>query len=502
MRQPFLFIDTGSGWENMTGHNGSHAALAEFSVDWGTNDVTKQPDPNVARFKIVDRNGKLAGNSTRLAGAKVLIQLTRMPLWQDLNTWNRWVDESERITWAKLHTEHVPDPTQGVDSTALTIFEGNISTGCSITQNSSGTYTLDLTATSRLVRATRTTTQGPTSSDPKYTGQHWVGSLPQRVDEINKRLVQLGVPQLSAQAIAWLKSMPAALASYDLSSFPDLSTILYAIASWSPELPVYYERHTHGGSSLDILHAGAKASITMHADGHLTVTNGTVSAPVITGDNIQVDTSTLKLPNPISQITIKGRKASWEQSDGKVSFSDASVDISDRGRLPANLRETVKSATFDTDAVLADESAGNWGGTPYQPSDAERDQWADWLQATTMRLRPEKLTASSTKIDIDDFEQVFQPSAQIWAFVSNRYTSLLADDGTPATSGAWLGIGGTLRFKWQDNQPVFYNEVTLQPAPMVPSLLAHWGDLAPISLAWRYLTYTWGEFSQITHFSK
>ncbi|WEV67972.1 hypothetical protein OZX72_03035 [Bifidobacterium sp. ESL0769] len=484
----------------MTGHEGSHVSLDGFTIDWGTSDVAKQPDPNVLKFKIVDRDGKLAGNSTRLAGAKVLVQLSRMPLWRDLNIIRRWAEEPDETTWASLHLESVPDVYAAPDPTALSIFEGNVSTGCSITQNDNGTYTLDLTATATLVRMTRTTRQGPVSSDPKQAGQHWVGSLQQRVDEVQRRLGELGSPQLSEQAAGWLKSLGVGLASYDLSSFPDLSTVLYAMASWSPELPVYYERHGHGGTTLDILHAGAAAGITLHSDGSLTVSDGWREDKVIVGEKVRIDAATLRLPDPVSQIAIKGKKATWEKTDGKIGFGDAEADVT--GGLPGNLTETIKSATFETDAILADESEGNWVGNAYRPSEAERGQWAAWLQAATMRLRPEKLTASTEKIDIDGHEQTFQPSATLWAFVRNRYTTLLSEDGTPATSGAWLGIGGTLTFKWRHGRPVFTNELELQPLPMLPSTLATWAALQPITLKWADLSFTWGEFGQITNFKE
>ncbi|WEV47009.1 hypothetical protein OZX62_01545 [Bifidobacterium sp. ESL0690] len=500
MRQPLLYIDRGNGWENMTGREGSHVALDGFTVEWGTNDPAKQPDCNVLKFKLVDRDGKLAGNSTRLAGAKVLVQLSRMPLWKDLTIDNRWAEEPDETIWASLHLENAPDVYAAPDPTALSIFEGNIATGCSIEQRSNNTYLLTLNANSRTVRMSRTTAQGPVSGDPKYAGQHWVGNLQQRVDEVNRRLGQIDAPQLSAEASGWLKSLTVSLASYDQSSFPDLSTVLYAIASWSPELPVYYERHKHGGTMLDILHAGAKAGITLHADGSLTVSDGWREDKVIVGEKVRIDAATLRLPDPVSQIAIKGKKAAWEKTDSKITFGDAEADIT--GGLPGNLTETIRSATFETDAVLADESEGNWGGNAYRPSEAERRQWVAWLQAATMRLRPEKLTASTEKIDIDDHEQTFQPSATLWAFVRNRYTSLLSEDGTPATSGAWLGIGGTLTFKWRHGKPVFDNEMELQPLPPMPTTLATWGALNPITLKWADLSFTWGEFGQITDFKE
>jgi len=126
--------------------------------------------------------------------------------------------------------------------------------------------------------------------------------------------------------------------------------------------------------------------------------------------------------------------------------------------------------------------------------------WCFTNQGKTMRLRPEKLTVSTEYIDIDEFEQTFQPSATLFAFVSNRYTRLESDDGTPATSGAWLGIGGTFTFKWRHGKPVMSNEFELQPLPMTPSTVSKWADTTPIGLPWRSVPFTWGEFSQITYF--
>ncbi len=501
MRQPMLFLDTGSGWENLTGHEGSQVALDGFTIEWGTDDATKQPDCNVLKFQLLDRTGRLAGNSTRLAGAKVLIQLTRMPLWQDLNAVRRWIDEPETTTWAGFHLEHSPDSTSPMDATALSIFEGNIATGCSIEQREDDGWLLTLNANSRTVRMGRTTQQGPTTPDyPAGAGKHWNIFTANRVDEIQKRLASLDAPQLSSAAVSWLKSTAISLAPYDLDSFPDLSTILYRIASWSSELPLYYERHSHSGTTLDIIHAGARASITLHSDGTLTVGDGWRDEKVITGSQIILDTSTLKLADPVSQVSIKGRKLDWDKSNNQFQIGDAELDITAGGKLPGNLTETIRSVSFDTDAIIVNNAADHWQPSMLAPSQAQRDQWADWLATTTMRLRPEKLTVSTEYIDIDEFEQTFQPSATLFAFVSNRYTRLESDDGTPATSGAWLGIGGTFTFKWRHGKPVMSNEFELQPLPMTPSTVSKWADTTPIGLPWRSVPFTWGEFSQITYF--
>ena len=47
MRQPTMFIDAGDGYANVTGHDGDTAGLAGFTIDWGTDKLDEQPDPNV-----------------------------------------------------------------------------------------------------------------------------------------------------------------------------------------------------------------------------------------------------------------------------------------------------------------------------------------------------------------------------------------------------------------------------------------------------------------------
>lgn len=502
MRQPFLFMDMGHGWQNMTGHQGSATALAAFSIDWGTDQPTSQPDPSVLSFKLVDRTGQLAGNSTRLAGAKVLIQLTRMPQWSDLNDQSTWHDQDNDLDWARFHLTHKPDPTQPPDPSALTIFKGTMATGNSIEQSDKGTYKLSLHANGNLARAARTTQQGPVSDEPALAGKHWAVPTPQRIAEVQRRLISLGCPPLADSTIVWLKHAAGDLAPYEQSSWPDLSTVLHAMASASPDIPLFYETHQHGGEQTEAWLAGTPSSISLHADGTLTAESGGRVQTVIAGSQIIVDAHTLTLPDPISKVTIKGKKATWDQSRGTLGFEDAQLDISDQGVLPANLKETIKSATFESDAVTVDESEGHWHGQAWQPTEAQRSQWANWLKACTVRLRPQKLTVNSVKVDIDQAEQNLQPAPSLYAFVRNRYTRLLSDDGTPATSGVWLGIGGTLSFTWAHDQPVLSNEVTLWPMPMIPSQISRWMDLAPITMPWHDLGFTWGEFAQITYFKQ
>lgn len=501
MRQPTMFIDAGDGYANVTGHDGDTAGLAGFTIDWGTDKLDEQPGPNVLHFQLMDRTGELAGNATRLAGMPVLIQLSRMPLWHDLRQETAWQDLEPTTTWAGFHQLHTPDPAEGPDPTALTLFLGNITTGGTITQRANGTYLLDLYANSLTVRLKRTTQQGPT--DPALPDLHWTGDARARVDEIGRRINGLGCPPLDPDSIGYLKQHAPYPAPYDLDSMPDLSTVLHKLAAPLPDVALWYETHQHGSEHLAARYAGDKASITLHGDGTLSVEGAGMEQTALYASDIRINETDMTLPDPVAQVTLKTRKAKWDDNDQKVTFEDAEVTVTDRGRLPQNLTETIEAVTFETDAVSVDESGGHWPGTVWQPSDAQRDQWADWLATQTLKPIPEAPTISSRDIDLDLYEHTLQPSAILLAFASTRYTKLLDANGSPVTAGAWLAIGGTLSFAWDGDEPDLSNELTITPLPMIPSELSTWADLDPINIAWTTLQpFTWGEFGQITYFEQ
>lgn len=503
MRQPLLFMDLGDGWKNLTGHEGSVCSLADFSIEWGTDTDGEQPDVDVLGYTLMDRTGGLAGNATVLAGALVWIQLSRMPVWSDVNTPGTWEEQPDDLTWDLLHLTVTPDLTAGPDPSALTMFKGRIATGGTVTQLDDGGYRISLTANSLLTLAKRTTTQGPTSTDTKFAGYHWTGTTSSRIDVIQQRLEALGCPVFDQSSAAWLKShAPSGLAAYDSDSYPELLTIIHNLASSSPLMPMVYEAHEHGGDTLRVVPMGEQANITMHGDGSLTVYGGGMTKPVIQGEDIQIDAAELSIPDPVSGITLNGYKVGWDANDNRYTFQDEQQSYTSMGLMPANLAGNAKTISIDSDAVISDETDGRWTRGVYQPTQADRQSRAQWLSAQTMRLRPQELTVDSRDMDIDTYEQAFMPTAIPFGFIRNRYTKLVADDGTPATSGAWMGIGGEITFKWQGKIPVIRNQITLSPLPMTPSTISTWDDLAPINLPWTAIEFTWGEFSQITYFTE
>ena len=503
MRQPLLFIDRGSGWENVTGHQGEVAGLDRFTIDWGTDAPTEQPDVDVLDFQLIDRTGDLAGRAMTLAGAKVMIQLSRMPFWADLHDPSQWQEQDAGLRWSDFHLANIPPADSPMDPTALTLFNGRTTTGGKIQQITDGTWRLELKASSNLVLAKRQTTQGPTSSDPRFAGSHWTVSAHDRLAEIQSRLKALGAPAFGQDALTWIDANLTTLAAYSTDSYPALYTIMSSLMSHHWMMPLIYVAHPHGPDELTLVFMGLSSSITLHSDGHLSVENERMSNRVVNGDQVRIDANELSMPEPISQITLHAKRVTWNESEQSLGFEDDDMILGDRGLLPANLTDSTRSVQIDTDAIVQDDSQGHYQGLQvFAPSDTDRDRRAKWLEAQTMRLRPEGLTLDSRDINIDDFEFAFMPTAMLLGFIRNRFTRLAADDGTPATSGAWMGTGGSLSFEWHDGTPVLRNKMSVSPMPMIPSTMSRWQDLDPIGLTWPSLEFTWAEFGQITYFKQ
>lgn len=74
-----MFLDWGDGWKSVNDHAEDVAALAGFSIQWGTDDLAEQPEPSVMSFTLRDRTGWLTGRALTLAGARVLVQISEQP---------------------------------------------------------------------------------------------------------------------------------------------------------------------------------------------------------------------------------------------------------------------------------------------------------------------------------------------------------------------------------------------------------------------------------------
>jgi hypothetical protein len=455
MQLPFMFIDFGRGLESVTDHTNDVAALASFNIRWGTSSPDTQPEPSVLTFSLHDRTGSLAGKALSMAGARVILQLATPPRWRDLTpefgTWNE-----QTGSLANLHQKWVPPAPDSPDSTLITIFDGIVSSGGTITEKRDNEWTIALSATGRMVLWKRMQAQGPTDPSAKYKDLHWVGSPTARFNELNSRASKAGAPLSDKTDL----SLPPTVAAYS-TDFPSQLDLLHRLFSASPRLPLWYETPDGAASILKPLALTDPVTITARADATLVVNTSGNTRPALNGDTVE-GTDSLEIPSPLTLVKINAKRV--KANDNVLEFDDAGIEYSSTN-LPENLTATQSSMSIDSDALIADESAGVWSdGTMLTVSDATRTVMSSWIYEQNLRLRPESITVDARKLDPATWPWLYV-TAPTGAFIitGTRFSTLTGSDGNPAFTGAWTSIGGTLSFAYNHASPILRHELTLLP---------------------------------------
>lgn len=502
-RLALLYLERGNGWECLTPHENDQAALESLSIDWGTDSLDSQPDAPVLRFTIRDRTGVLAGDVLYLAGARVWLQKTDAVPWQRFDVAGQWQQVDPSISWDELANLKPPVIPPTPDTDLETVFYGRITVGGKVTQRKSkGDWLVSLYASGMSVLTHRQATQGPEQSGA-LAGYHWPVSPAERLDVLQSRLAALNIP-FSDTALAWLRRhMPPALAPYGNDSHPDLITLVRNLASSSPDWPLVYEACEQGRNTPGVMTVGLPGSpayVAMLPDGTLATSWQGHVAGTVRAELVMVDDITLALPDPVTQVTLKGKRVTWDDDKQAFGFEDSELAFGDRGLVPDNLTESQKSVSVESDAVIRDDSAGHWTAGVYMPSDSDRLRRAAVILANSTRLRPQSLHVESRKVDDVEHAVQFHPWTGLpLMFIHNRYTPLVTRDGTPATAGAWLPIGGTLAYRHRAGEATWSNELDLRPLPRDPTLQPlRWMDLGPLTCKWERLpAMTWAEWGQI-----
>lgn len=479
MRAAFLYIDTGGGWENYTGHQDAQAALSGLTISWGASKADETPSVNVLHFQLIDRTGRMAGRAMTLLDARVLVQITRTPNWGDLQATAADTDtwEASPYTWATLHEPYEPDPESPPDDHAVTIFQGSLTTGGRVSEHGEA-WMLDLYAQSLTVLADRDTTPGPTS----MTGRHWTGKPTSLLTEIRQRLTDLGVWDVDdSDATRLITSTPDALAGWDTDDTPTLTDALDMLTSWRPELYRWHEWHDTAGDRLKPIPVAAPSRMVMHEDGHISVETDGMSYDAIPGAKVRLDSTDMKIPDPVTGITLK--TLTWDGED----FKDTDTLLA-ASSLPVQLARHGTTTNRDTRIV----TGGQWARGTWTPGAAALETADRYAHAMDMRLRPDGITADSKSISLNDYPSLFAPQPSLWGFIQNRHTPLLSDDRQPSTAGVWLATSGTLTFTRVQGLPVFSNALTVHPMPM-PASRATWADLKHLPGTWADQTLTWAE---------
>lgn len=499
-QQCFMFLDWGDGWVAVNDHDNDVAALDGFSIQWGTDGIDQQPDPSVMTFRLRDSTGWLTGRALTLAGARVLVQISAQPTWgmlrDDMGAWS-----AQRMRLDAMHQAYTPGNPSGKSSAATTLFDGLVQNGGEARPRGDG-WLLELSASSRMILWKRLQKQGPVSSDARYTGLHWVGTMAERLTELNRRAREADAPQANANGL----DATASVAPYRTDDYPSQLTLLHRLYAHSRMWPIWYEYPDHDASRLDYMPFGAPASIGIDDTARLTVTDwtGETLDGLDAADIITDDDQTIIIPEPVTQITIQGNTA--KSKDGALEFDDHDTDFTGLGKLPANLTITQSSISAESDVVSADNSDGVWGragGTVWTPSDDEREAFAQLLVSMDRRLRPDTIVFDSRKLDPATHARLYLTASSGPLVIQGSIASRLAGaDAKPASGGAWASTGGTLTYQWSNGRPRLRNEVTLWPLPVAAETAITWVSMGAWPAIWRQCALTLAELSLVTRYQQ
>lgn len=500
MQQCFMYLNLGDGWISVNDHDQDIAAMSGFAIRWGVDDINDQPDPSVMTFTLRDATGRLAGRATTLAGARVLVQVSPQPTWgllqDEQGAWS-----AQRVRLSNLHQKYTPGPPNDPSTEATTIFDGIIASGGTLTPRRDGGWTIDLSASSRMILWKRMQDNGPTSTDQRYSGLYWVGTAEERITELNRRATAGHAPQADTTGLAAIGTP----APYDADDHPSQLDLLHRLYSASPDLPLWYDMPDKAESRITAVRVGAPAVIIADTHAHLHVRDdhGSTRPALDASRVITTDDGTLTIPAPVTQIVLQGRKA--KADDGILSFDDHDVTMGDRGRLPDNLTRTQSSITLETDTVTGDESDGVWtrgGGTVWTPNDTDRDTWAALIETMDSRIRPETVTFDSRRIDPVDMPALYIAAASGPIAFQGMAAGRLTDArGMPAAAGVYTTIGGTLTYQWTDSAPTLRAETTLWPIPR-RATTPTWSDTDGWPAIWDECGITLAEMALINEYEK
>lgn len=483
MQQPFIFIYTRYGWESLNDSNKSIAVLSDFTITWGTDKIDTVPDPAVMQLTLNDRSGRLAGNIIRLAGARIICQLSAQPTWNDLTaSMGSWQDTN--TTLSRFYQSYLPALPDNPESRNITIFDGIISNGGTITDHHTH-YLINLTATSRFVLWKRLSKAGPTSTQAKYAGYHWVGSPAERLNEMNRRASLVGAPKADATGI----DLPPSVMPYDMNTYPSQFDLLHRLFSHSSHLPIWSEYPDKNQSVIKPLCYAQQVQIRLTASGTISVSTGSIQRRSIPASHIIIDQAKLTVPDPITQIVVNAHQS--KADEGKLGYDEQQTTFTTQN-LPASITMLQSSLTLESDAISGDTSAGLNSEKTWTPTDSDRAAWAYLLDVINTRLQPTNLIFDSRYLSPLEHQELYTtaPSgAEITD--SSRYSLLTDETGKPLAIYPWTTIGGKLTFHWTNGTPILQHTTTVSTLTRSKQQPA-WNDLSPLTATWDTMTsITW-----------
>ena len=419
--------------------------MSGITIEWGTDDPGTQPDPAVCSFTIVDRDGTIAGDFSSLTGKRLTVS---------------------------------------IDDALL--FEGIIGAGGTIRRHGSS-WLIDLTASSRMVLWKRLDDNGPSDMD----GYHWTGQPWERVAELNRRAMQAGAPTADTSGL----QLPASVSPYDMQSHPTQLELLHRLYAHLPDLPLWCEDLSDGKVTIGHTDIGRQHGIRLddRARPFIAFADDVRRYPISAALIMTDDDMALSIEQPLTGITVNGKKAGLDDQ-GNTSFDDSTLSYSSPG-LPDALKETIKTMSVDSDAILSSTLTG-WPATVV--TQAQRDQAAEWIRNNDTTCAPSTVTFDSDKLDPDTYPWAYQAQpSKPFLVEGGVLDSLTQADGTPTASVPWQTIGGTITIETRRRTPHITHTATIITVPHPNPGRITWHDIRNWPPSYAMTKITWSQLGII-----
>lgn len=444
---PHLEVKIDGAWTDLTEH-GDLCALAGASIQWGTTDITSQPEPTVMSFSLRDLDARLAQHPTWLTGRQV------------------------RLWFGPGHT---------------VVFNGVIASGLQVRPLGDG-WRIDATATGLMVLWKRLRDEGPAGTmSPNIADQlHWNVTPADRVTEMNRRARQVGAPTI-------VDDMPINISSRNCitpqlkGEYPSQLTLLHA-SFMDYSLPLWFEYPDDNSLRALRIGKGALIALDKYATPCVWVTAERQAYKAIAAGTMRSGRD-FQLAEPYTGVTFKFKKLSTDgrrDQNDRIEFTAQGVEIEhtvSSTTLPKEIRDNVKNIVVDSDLLFDGPAAIPADYDDWRPFTSDETELKNLIDSIATRLTPTGIV-----IDADDLSDV-----DASRYIAPRPRAGVMIDGTNLpfdALGPYAIIGGVITIDARDGVTHATHELTLSPvASPIGENTTTWEQ---IPSAWT-ATYTHGD---------
>lgn len=431
---PHLEIAVNGTWRDVAA-KADVCALARATIQWGTTDVGRQPDPSVLSFTLRDMTGELASDPTQLTGRGV------------------------RLWFGPGHT---------------VVFRGVITSGLTIKPLQDG-WQLQCTATARMVIWKRLRDEGPDSElSPNINDQlHWNVTPTARIAEMNRRAAAAGAPTIAGDLPLNISSKNCIMPQLK-GEYPSQLTLLHdSFMDYS--LPMWYEHPDDNTLRALRIGKGAPVCLDRTATACVYVTAERVAYKTIAASSVRSPRE-FTLNPPYTGVMFKFKQmstAGHRDEHDDITFTVTVTDVENNVKsttLPEAVQDNVKNLTVDSDLLFGHSASAPVDYTTWTPYTADTQELRSLIDNIASRVTPSGITFDTDDLTETDQSRYMQPIPL--AGVMFEGTGLPFD-----AAGPFAIIGGTLTIDARHETVHMAHDVTLSPVSSPLAATTTWAQI-------------------------